>query len=122
MIIEHGMRPDVPGLEVTETLIEEDLRYNPECPCQTRTCPQHGFCKYCVEHHANFAKMPPPPEFADRPPVDEEKIAAEGGYHANHAFPCCLRTPTKERERLAKKYIAKKTAEIAREKGEVNET
>jgi hypothetical protein len=24
---------------------------DPECPCTTRTCPQHGFCKYCVAHH-----------------------------------------------------------------------
>lgn len=29
----------------------EDQRLNPECPCRTRGCQYHGFCKSCVEKH-----------------------------------------------------------------------
>ncbi len=101
MLAEHGMSPDVPGLEITETLIEEDLRYNPECPCKTRTCPQHGFCKYCLQHHADIARRMPP-----HPHMSQEELEASGGYECDHGFPFCLRTPTEGREKSAEKYIA----------------
>lgn len=95
MIKEFGMDPNAPGLEIMETLIEEDLRYNPECPCRARTCPQHGFCKYCVEHHKQVLavlasnpganKMPPP--------------LKDGEYELDHGKPYCWRMPS---ERIAK--------------------
>ena len=31
--------------------IPEDQRMNPECPCRTRGCEYHGFCKLCVAKH-----------------------------------------------------------------------
>lgn len=88
MLKEYGMDPNIPGLEVTETLIEEDLRYNPNCPCKTRTCPQHGFCKYCVQHHAELAELlkniPHPPEPESR----------GGTYPNDHGRPVCYRIPS----------------------------
>ncbi len=57
MRIEYGVIPDEPGMEESYTIIPEELKYNPYCPCPTRTCPNHGFCKYCVPHHVDVNKM-----------------------------------------------------------------
>ncbi len=60
MLIEHGLIPghtlcpDEPGMENSSTIIPEELRMNPNCPCPTRTCPLHGFCDYCSQHHAEL--------------------------------------------------------------------
>lgn len=60
MLIEHGLIPghtlcpDQPGMENSSTIIPEQLRMNPNCPCPTRTCPLHGFCDYCSQHHAEL--------------------------------------------------------------------
>ena len=51
MQIEHGFIPGEPGMEEAYTIIGETMRMNPDCPCPTRACPNHGFCKYCVIHH-----------------------------------------------------------------------
>lgn len=57
MLIEHGLipgytlTPDEPGMENSSTIIPEGQRMNPECDCMQRTCPLHGFCEYCVQHH-----------------------------------------------------------------------
>lgn len=51
MLIEYGLIEEEPGMEEVYSIIPEDLKMNPKCPCTTRTCPNHGFCKYCVEHH-----------------------------------------------------------------------
>ena len=51
MQIEYGLLKKEPGMEESYTIIPEDLRMNPNCPCPTRTCPNHGFCKYCIPHH-----------------------------------------------------------------------
>mgnify|MGYP004631778641 CR=1 FL=1 len=60
MLIEHGLipghtlSPNEPGMENSSSIIPEDLRMNPNCPCPTRTCPLHGFCDYCSQHHAEL--------------------------------------------------------------------
>jgi len=51
MQIEYGLLKDEPGMEESYTIIPEDFKMNPNCPCPTRTCPNHGFCKYCIPHH-----------------------------------------------------------------------
>ncbi len=51
MQIDYGMRTDEPGMEEVYTIIPDDMRMNPKCPCQAKTCPNHGFCQYCVPHH-----------------------------------------------------------------------
>lgn len=51
MLKEYGPVEGIPGMESSETYIEEETKYNPNCPCGTRTCPQHGFCKECIAHH-----------------------------------------------------------------------
>ncbi len=62
----HGMVEGQPGMFDSETYIEEDVKYKEGCPCRTRTCPQHGFCRECVLHHkevsAHLAEMGLPPE------------------------------------------------------------
>ena len=60
MLIEHGLIPgqtlcpDQPGMENSSTIMPDLQRMNPNCPCPTRTCPLHGFCEYCVQHHAEL--------------------------------------------------------------------
>ena len=62
MLIEHGLIPgqtlcpDEPGMENSSSIIPEDLKMNPNCTCPTRTCPLHGFCKYCSQHHAELSR------------------------------------------------------------------
>ena len=41
-------------------IYSEEQRYNPNCPCRTRGCDYHGFCKQCVEKHRNMMKGAPP--------------------------------------------------------------
>ena len=49
MLIEHGLIPgqtlcpDEPGMENSSSIIPDTQRMNPNCPCQARTCPLHGF-------------------------------------------------------------------------------
>jgi len=57
MQIERGKIPECPGMEVSYTIIPEDMRMNPKCPCPTRTCPNHGFCKYCFKHHERIDRL-----------------------------------------------------------------
>ena len=57
MQIEHGLIPEKPGMEESYTIIPDDMRMCPTCPCPTRTCPNHGFCQYCVRHHAHIDVM-----------------------------------------------------------------
>ena len=56
MRIEYGLIPEEPGMEEVYTIIPEDMKFCPTCPCPTRTCPNHGFCKYCKKHHAELAR------------------------------------------------------------------
>ena len=57
MLIEHGLipghtlTPDQPGMENSSSIIPDHQRMNPDCSCPTRTCPLHGFCQYCAQHH-----------------------------------------------------------------------
>ncbi len=55
--IELEQNPLEPGIDIMYTIIEEDMRMNPYCPCEARTCPNHGFCKYCVPHHQEINRM-----------------------------------------------------------------
>ena len=87
MLREFGLSETEPGLEITETFIEEDLRYNPECPCPTRTCPQHGFCKICVQHHRELAEMGQVEAF------DPDAEPEDGSYPMDHSRPLCKRIP-----------------------------
>ena len=87
MLKEFGLSETEPGLEITETFIEEDLRYNPECPCPTRTCPQHGFCKLCVRHHRELAEM------GAVEPFDPDAVPEDGSYPMDHSLPLCKRIP-----------------------------
>lgn len=87
MLKEFGLSPTEPGLEITETYIEEDLHYNPECPCPTRTCPQHGFCKICVQHHRELCGLE---EGEQAPPVE---IPEDGSFPMDHSKPLCQRIP-----------------------------
>lgn len=87
MLKEFGLSETEPGLEITETYIEEDLRYNPECPCPTRTCPQHGFCKICVQHHRELAQL----NGNEEPHEIEEP--EDGSYPMDHSKPLCQRIP-----------------------------
>ena len=57
MRIEHGLIPEEPGMEKVFTIIPEDMKFRPACPCPTRTCPNHGFCIYCKEHHDSINRM-----------------------------------------------------------------
>ena len=60
MLIEHGLipghtlTPDEPGMENSASIIPDDQKMNPNCVCPTRTCPLHGFCQYCAQHHAEL--------------------------------------------------------------------
>lgn len=88
MLKEFGLSATEPGLEITETFIEEELRYNPECPCPTRTCPQHGFCKICVQHHRELCTVD---GNVAQPEVIEEPT--DGSYPMDHSKPLCQRIP-----------------------------
>lgn len=57
MQIEHGKIPEYPGLEESYTIIPDNMRMNPKCPCLTRTCPNHGFCQYCLHHHEMIDRL-----------------------------------------------------------------
>lgn len=46
-----------PGLKEDYSIVEENLKMNPECPCLTRTCPNHGFCIMCVRHHKDVDEI-----------------------------------------------------------------
>lgn len=37
-------------------VVPENQRVNPECPCRTRGCHYHGFCRLCVDKHRNMNK------------------------------------------------------------------
>lgn len=69
MQIEHGLIPEKPGMEESYTIIPDDMRMCPTCPCPTRTCPNHGFCRYCQAHHAHIDMM-----------LAERGIGPEGPY------------------------------------------
>lgn len=62
MLIEHGLIPghtlcpDQPGMENSSTIIPDHQKMNPNCVCPTRTCPLHGFCEYCAQHHAELSR------------------------------------------------------------------
>lgn len=101
MLIEHGLipghtlSPDQPGMENSSSIIPETLRMNPNCPCQTRTCPLHGFCEYCSQHHAELNRA----------------LGVLGlGEHC-HFHHC-------KQDRMLEKYGPEKTAEMARKVGE----
>ena len=51
MLIDCGLVKEIPGMVEAYTIIPEDMKMNPNCPCQTRCCPNHGFCAYCLTHH-----------------------------------------------------------------------
>ena len=57
MLIEHGLIPghtlcpDQPGMENSSSIIPDTQKMNPNCVCPTRTCPLHGFCQFCAQHH-----------------------------------------------------------------------
>ena len=65
MLIEHGLIPgqtlcpDEPGMENSSSIIPDTQRMTPNCPCEARTCPLHGFCEYCVQHHAELNRALP---------------------------------------------------------------
>ncbi len=46
-----------PGLKEDYSIVEENARMNPKCPCQTRTCPCHGFCAMCIQHHRDVDEI-----------------------------------------------------------------
>ncbi len=55
MQLEHFVHfPDCPGMEEAYSIVPENIRMNPNCPCETRTCPHHGFCAMCVQHHKDI--------------------------------------------------------------------
>ncbi len=54
---EIGLIPNQGGMEEAYSIIPEDMRMNPDCPCRTRTCPNHGFCQYCYAHHEDLRRM-----------------------------------------------------------------
>ena len=56
MRIEYGLILEEPGMEEVYTIIPEDMKFRPTCPCLTRTCPNHGFCEYCKEHHDELGR------------------------------------------------------------------
>ncbi len=49
--------PGCSGLEEAYSIVPEDCLMNPNCPCQTRTCPHHGFCAMCVRHHKDVDEL-----------------------------------------------------------------
>lgn len=52
MQLEHfGHDPACPGMEEAYSIVPETMKMNPNCPCEARTCPHHGFCAMCVRHH-----------------------------------------------------------------------
>ncbi len=55
--IELEQNPEEPGIDIMYSIIPEDLRMNPKCPCKARTCPNHGYCFYCTRHHAEINRM-----------------------------------------------------------------
>jgi hypothetical protein len=57
MRLEHGLIPEEPGMEEVYTIIPDTQRMNPTCGCPARTCPNHGFCKYCLTHHMYIDRM-----------------------------------------------------------------
>lgn len=57
MQIEHGLIPEKPGMEESYAIIPDMARMNPRCPCLTRTCPNHGFCRYCKRHHEHIDRL-----------------------------------------------------------------
>ena len=57
MRIEHGRIPEEPGMKVEYSIIPEHMKMNPKCPCPTRTCPNHGFCMQCKEHHEEIMRI-----------------------------------------------------------------
>ena len=88
MQIEYGLLKDEPGMEESYTIIPEDMKMNPYCPCPTRTCPNHGFCKYCVPHHQKIYRRLEEagmcehchPQFCRRQEyLETKKEKAEGG-------------------------------------------
>ncbi len=62
MLIEHGLipghtlNPDQPGMENSSSIIPDDQKMNPNCTCPVRTCPLHGYCGYCSQHHAELSR------------------------------------------------------------------
>ena len=44
-ITHHNTTPE------EKIVMSEDYPINAECPCRTRGCHYHGFCKACVEKH-----------------------------------------------------------------------
>jgi len=57
MQIEYWLLPDEPGMEEAYTIVGEEMKMSPDCPCPTRACPNHGFCKYCILHHKKIDQI-----------------------------------------------------------------
>ena len=84
-LVEFGLDPTRPGMELCETLIDEDLKYNPNCPCKTRPCPQHGFCKVCTRHHASHGIDADGPGCHRFPREAVGTVKGDRFHDANHA-------------------------------------
>ena len=100
MLMEHGLIPgktlcpDEPGMENSSTIIPDLQRMNPECVCPTRTCPLHGFCEYCVQHHAELNRA-------------LSAMGLEEHCHFHH----CLQ------DRMVERYGLEITTQMAADKG-----
>lgn len=101
MLIEHGLIPghtlcpDQPGMENSSSIIPDDQKMNPNCVCPTRTCPLHGYCQYCAQHHAELSRA----------------LGVLGlGEHC-HFHHC-------KQDKLVERFGLEKTTEMAREVGE----
>ena len=70
--IELEQHPEHIGIDYMFTIIPEELRMAPDCKCPARTCPNHGFCYYCKQHHDEINRM----------------IVAEGHPEAVHGCSC----------------------------------
>ena len=99
-LIEHGLipghtlTPDEPGMENSASIIPDDQKMNPNCVCPTRTCPLHGFCQYCAQHHAELNRA----------------LEAMGlGEHC-HFHHC-------KQDRMVERYGLEATTEMARKVG-----
>ncbi len=101
MLIEHGLIPgctlcpDQPGMENSSSIIPDLQKMNPNCVCPTRTCPLHGFCQYCVQHHEELSRA-----------------LGQMGLGEHCHFHHC------KQDIMVERYGAEKAAEMARKIGE----
>lgn len=81
-------------MENSASIIPDDQKMNPNCVCPTRTCPLHGFCQYCAQHHAELNRA----------------LEAMGlGEHC-HFHHC-------KQDRMVERYGLEATTEMARKVG-----